>query len=255
MGFNFENWLYKKANSFSRFLILTLRKFLLNYRENFQEKLPEGAKIITPNHPTTIDPFMMLLLTKEPSYVLIWDTIFKVPFFGKIFSYLKHIPVNPEYGIDAYQKALKYLKEGKTIIVFPEGNLTPTEDSLIRVKTGAVRLAKESGAPIIPVGIGLSWPKIRKKDSDLEDAVLKTRFYNGPYVVGIGRPLYYKKSKVSREEVRRLSGELMEKIENLKKWSDNEVEMMLTKKAHVKFVFKKAFSFALYQLILAIIVK
>ncbi len=41
--------------------------------------LPEGAKIIAPNHPSTTDPFLILASFQEPVTILISNQLFKVP--------------------------------------------------------------------------------------------------------------------------------------------------------------------------------
>jgi len=53
-----------------------------------------------------------------------------------------------------------YLRAGHQIVIFPEGNSNP-EPTLRPARTGAVRLALRSNAPIVPVGVrgtvGRSW--------------------------------------------------------------------------------------------------
>ena len=45
------------------------------------------------------------------------------------------------------------LEEGKTISVFPEGTINKTDDVILPFKIGAVKIAKLTGVPIVPLVI------------------------------------------------------------------------------------------------------
>jgi 1-acyl-sn-glycerol-3-phosphate acyltransferase len=60
--------------------------------------------------------------------------------------------------VGAIKNALRLLKEGHIVGIFPEGTRTKQKEiNEIRVKPGAVMLAMESGAPILPVAITASY--------------------------------------------------------------------------------------------------
>ncbi len=65
---------------------------------------------------------------------------------------LKHIPVDRTAGADSYRAAVDYLKRGELVGVYPEATISRSFE-LKAFKSGAARMALESGAPIIPTVI------------------------------------------------------------------------------------------------------
>jgi 1-acyl-sn-glycerol-3-phosphate acyltransferase len=64
------------------------------------------------------------------------------------------IPVyrDSEKAREALSQACRLLRQGKTIVIFPEGKQVPAGQR-IPAKTGAIRMSLETGAPIIPLGL------------------------------------------------------------------------------------------------------
>ncbi len=116
--------------------------------------LPRGAKIIILNHTDGCDPFFLPLVLDEQPHFLLQDGTFELPVIGKMLKDSGQIPVyrGTERAREAYDQACQLLREGKTVVIFPEGHLVP-EGVRVSAKTGAVRMALETGAPIIPVGL------------------------------------------------------------------------------------------------------
>lgn len=56
----------------------------------------------------------------------------------------------------AYREAKEAIKSGEIVGIFPEGRLERKKRTE-NPKTGAVRLALETGTPILPIGIKFSW--------------------------------------------------------------------------------------------------
>ncbi len=71
------------------------------------------------------------------------------------------IPVNRESKISAFRafkKAEESLKEGKTVVIFPEGMISNDYPPVLQeFKNGPFRLAIEQGVSILPVTIGNNW--------------------------------------------------------------------------------------------------
>ena len=68
---------------------------------------------------------------------------------GPIMRSLKHIPVDRANGAQSYQDAVDYLKRGELVGVYPEATISRSFE-LKSFKSGAARMALESGAPLIP---------------------------------------------------------------------------------------------------------
>jgi 1-acyl-sn-glycerol-3-phosphate acyltransferase len=100
---------------------------LLDLDVKWHAPLPGGAKILAANHPTTTDPFIILTLLPEPISVLVTGGAFDVPLFGSYLRQAGHVPVLRNSGGRTVQQARELLEAGRTVAIFPEGALSPTE--------------------------------------------------------------------------------------------------------------------------------
>src|SRR5690348_7878823 len=101
--------------------------------------MPKGAKIIAVNHPCTNDPAFVTTITHEQTTILIKDTLFKIPLFGKSLRMAGHVPVVSGNGRAALEAAIRLVKAGRTVMVFPEGEISP-ENGFHKAHTGVARL-------------------------------------------------------------------------------------------------------------------
>ena len=121
-------------------------------RENIPKK---KAAILAGNHKSNLDCFMVILSTRRCVHFLAKAELFKLSFFNWFFRNSGLIPVYRN-GKDkkALETAVEYLKNGEIVGVFPEGRLNKTsKTSVLPFKIGAVKMAKETGKPIIPFTI------------------------------------------------------------------------------------------------------
>ena len=189
---------------------------------NLHHKLPDGAKIIAANHPSTSDPFFVAAMLRQQSFILIKDLLFKVPIFGEYLRRSGHIPVTVGKGEQAIRAALEYLKAGHTVMIFPEGSLSPQKGGFQKARTGVARLALMSGAPVIPVGIHLLRDRINTIQSNVRGKVEYGRWYlRGPYNLTVGQPLRFTGSVANRPHVRATAATVMSHIIELARESEN----------------------------------
>ncbi|HEX2907934.1 MAG TPA: 1-acyl-sn-glycerol-3-phosphate acyltransferase, partial [Phototrophicaceae bacterium] len=92
-------------NRMGKQVIKLAAKLALKLDVQFQTPLPSGAKIIAPNHPTTMDPFIISTITNEPVYILVTESAFKMPLVGRYLRAAGHIPVVTGSGRDAFEAA------------------------------------------------------------------------------------------------------------------------------------------------------
>ena len=121
-------------------------------KENIPKK--NGA-VIAGNHKTNFDCFMVILSTRRCVHFLAKAELFKLSLFNWFFSNAGLIPVYRN-GKDkkALETAIDRLENGELVGVFPEGRLNKSSrNSLLPFKIGAVKMAKETGCPIIPFAI------------------------------------------------------------------------------------------------------
>lgn len=196
--------------------VLGLYGRLLKLNVYRHERLPKGAKIIAVNHPSTSDPFLILKITGEPARILVISHAFKVPIFGTYLRQAGHIPVVPGQGRRAFDAAEAYLRKGGTLIIFPEGHLSPPEGGFREPRSGVARLALSTGAPIIPVGISLSPRGLWHVQSAMGDEWVESRWaLHGPYGVTFGKPLQFEGDVEDRNRVKQISRYVMQHIREL----------------------------------------
>lgn len=100
-------------------------------------------------------------------------------------NYLRAIPLDREKGgAKALVQAVKHLKKGDWIMIYPEGTRT-LSGKMNRAKTGVARLALAAHVPVIPMGI-INTFKILPKGKNVPKLGIKADLY-------IGKPLYFKK--------------------------------------------------------------
>ena len=110
--------------------------------------LPAGPKIFASNHPSNVDPAYFYHLMDNPA-LMIMDWGMNVPLVGPLMRECGFISVGKD-GHAAYSLALNALLSGRNVYICPEGKLSGPGT---KPKTGAARLAIQTGYPIIPIGI------------------------------------------------------------------------------------------------------
>ena len=121
-------------------------------RENIPKK---KAAILAGNHKSNLDCFMVILSTRRCVHFLAKAELFKLSFFNWFFRNSGLIPVYRN-GKDkkALETGVEYVKNGEIVGVFPEGRLNEkSRTTVLPFKIGAVKMAKETGKPIIPFTI------------------------------------------------------------------------------------------------------
>jgi 1-acyl-sn-glycerol-3-phosphate acyltransferase len=122
------------------------------------EKIPKsGPAVFFSNHVSYLDALVFAHYFFENGRALRFigkEAVFKIPVVGWVFYKAEQIPVKRESDSAAVAlgEAIAALKMGHAIGIYPEGTLTRDPNLWpMTGKTGAVRLAIASGAPLIPV--------------------------------------------------------------------------------------------------------
>lgn len=118
------------------------------------EHIPrEGPAIITPNHKSFYDSFFLAAATKRHVRFMGKSELFEGRM-GKTFVRLGAFPVRRgQSDAEALETARQILEQGGLLSLFPEGTRIRDPEALGEPKRGAVRLALETGAPLIPAAI------------------------------------------------------------------------------------------------------
>lgn len=119
---------------------------------------PEGVGcVVAANHISEVDPLVVAHYLNDAGRVprfMAKASIFDLPIAGDILRHLGQIPVYRE-SRDAslsLQGALTAVADGGCVVVYPEATLTRDPDLWpMRGKSGAARIALETGCPVIPL--------------------------------------------------------------------------------------------------------
>lgn len=131
------------------------------------ENIPQDSEtglVIAANHPTYFDPVWVCLKVDRKFRFMAWNDVFNWFFLGRLIKYLGAFPVglNHRDFVKATRTALHALKNGATLIIFPEAEREFSDGKLLPFKSGAIRLAIDAGVPILPVtirGANKVWPQ------------------------------------------------------------------------------------------------
>lgn len=136
--------------SVARALSFPIMKYEVSGLENFPR---EGAVILAANHMTNFDVFPMQFCLPRPIFFMAKAELFKNPIMDLLIRNLGGFPVQRgEKDYWAMEHALKVLRHGRTLGIFPEG-IRSLGRGLKVAKTGTAKLSIEAGFPILPMAI------------------------------------------------------------------------------------------------------
>jgi 1-acyl-sn-glycerol-3-phosphate acyltransferase len=110
------------------------------------------------NHISHIDPLTLGWLLYEHGRLVRYlakDALFETPVVKYIVRDAKQIPVSrlTSDAAKAFDAACQAVRDGECVGVYPEGTITKDPTGWpMRGKTGAARIALETGCPVIPIG-------------------------------------------------------------------------------------------------------
>ncbi|MCA8946242.1 MAG: 1-acyl-sn-glycerol-3-phosphate acyltransferase, partial [Planctomycetes bacterium] len=133
---------------------------------NVRRKAFPSPCVIVCNHQSTLDILMALMLPVNARWMIKgWP--FKYPLMGELNKLARHIQVEETKAeVDSdrprgYDTALNWLKDGVSILVFPEGSRSP-DGRIRRFKNGAFVLAVDAQVPVVPVVLDGTGACVRK---------------------------------------------------------------------------------------------
>lgn len=119
------------------------------------ELLPDGPVIFMSNHQSNFDILSLLAAMPRRFYWIAKKELFEIPLFGSSMRRGGYIPLDRSDGRKALQsldEAAVSIRQGKSVVLFPEGTRT-TDGSLLPFKRGGFVLARKAEVPVIPVTI------------------------------------------------------------------------------------------------------
>src|ERR1700712_2626082 len=139
-----------------RLALVIFRLFRFRFDVRGAEHVPAtGGAIICSNHVSYFD-FTFLGLGALPQHRLVRfmakSAVFDHWFAGRFMRAMRHIPVDRRAGAAAFEAAVRGLKDGEVVGVFPEATISPSF-TVKDLKAGAARMAVQSGVPIVPAAV------------------------------------------------------------------------------------------------------
>ena len=182
-------YIQKIASSWIMIILWSLRVICgVKWQIEGIENLPDGPFILVSNHQSAWESFYLQTL-RIPSASIIKKDLLYIPFFGWALACMKPIHLRRKNKIRSLKKVLssgsRKLKNGFSIIIFPEGTRAKPHEGLKKFSNSCGSLSVNNNVPIIPIchNSGLYWQNKR---------FIK---YPGTVIVRIGNEMYGKDPK------------------------------------------------------------
>lgn len=135
------------------------------YELRGRQNIPSGPVLFASKHLSKWDSAVLPVLLGDPAVVLRREMLW-FPLYGSVIKRLKHLTVPRSADLAAaaqlLRNAQKRIKEGRSVLIFPEGTRTrvlpfPPPD----YKRGVTALYKVLHVPCVPIAVnsGLFWPR------------------------------------------------------------------------------------------------
>lgn len=184
-------------------------RFYLNVRVVGRKNVPaKGSFIFASNHTSYLDPVLLGTSIHRSLNYMAQEGLFEKGFLAWALPKVQAFPVKRGEGDPgAIRQALKLLKTGKPLVIFPEG--TRSEDAnLQRGKPGIGFIAARSGVPVVPAYIEGAFDALPR-------GVRTLRRRN--VTVYIGKPMCFDGNNMrDRDAYQKISDDIMRGISSLK---------------------------------------
>lgn len=185
--------LYKFLRACFRLLFILVYRVEIHGKENMPTT---GAVILAANHMSNLDPPLIAAFLSRPVSYMAKEELFHVPVIGFILRHCYSFSVRrgaADRG--AIRAALKALKEGYCMGMFPEGTRA-RKGKRLKAQPGIALLAAMSGAPVIPATI------------EGTDGALKFHKFRVTY----GAPLRFEGNRANKEALDAFAQKIMDVI-------------------------------------------
>ncbi len=125
---------------------------------------PQKPVVYAANHQSWFDIFAILGKLPVQFRWLAKEELFRIPIFGHAMRLIGYVPIDRSDRKKAFQsleEASRRVREGTSIVIFPEG--TRSRDGVLQpFKKGGIVLAIQSGQPIVPIALSGSYKILPK---------------------------------------------------------------------------------------------
>ncbi len=176
-----------------------------------QENVPMDTPVIFAcNHASQVDILVLYQALPVPFRFVVKEELFRIPVLGFSMRAAGYIPIDRSGGkkaVKSLQRAAKQIKEGASIVIFPEGTRT-RNGRLQEFKAGAFMLAMKSGCPILPVAISGTFSILPKGSIWARPGRIKVRIGTPIQIKQDGRRLKKEEAAMqTRHQIAKMLGE------------------------------------------------
>ncbi len=174
----------------SRFLFRLFFQHICHWKVEGRENLPrKGPVVVICNHVSYWDPIVLGAALDRTVFFMAKEELFRIPLLAQVIRAWGAFPVNRNISDQAaFRKALKLLKMGQVLGIYPEGTRSK-HGGLQPFQDGAFLLASLSNAPVLPVAV-----------RDTKHIFSKGRFHT--FSVRIGKPFKMPSGRLKGEELK-----------------------------------------------------
>ncbi|MGB0371037.1 MAG: MFS transporter [Opitutales bacterium] len=152
------------ATQYWKKIFLAFARFLARciYRVKVKDshKMPlKGGVLLVANHLSWADAVIVPLASPREVRFMGSADLLSNPWIRFIFNFFNVIPVCPKCARSAIKSAQEALKSGDCVCIFPEGGISQT-GMLHSLKKGAVLIARQSNAVVVPLFMDQVWGSI-----------------------------------------------------------------------------------------------
>jgi len=184
-------------------------KFYFRVRIEEKENIPQqGAYIVVANHTSFLDPFLIGTIVPRIIHYLTYAYFYYHPVCHWYCKRVHNIPLKKDgKDISALKQALRVLKDGELLGIFPEGMRSET-GQLGKGEPGVALIALKAKVPILPVGIRGAYESFPRGSKFPRPRQLTVRF-GKPFTVADDLPGHVQANSELQEHVTAL---IMSKI-------------------------------------------
>ncbi len=145
--------------------IIGLNPFWKVHVEGLENADPKRTYVIVANHQSLADIVVLYQIRRQFKWVA-KESLFSIPFLGWCLGLCKHISLKrKDRGSirDVYREAIGYIRSGMSVLFFPEGTRSETED-MNPFQNGAFKLAISEKVPVLPIAVSGTRNAIPKGD-------------------------------------------------------------------------------------------
>lgn len=151
---------------FLRILAQAIHVFYFRGRVFGLKNVPHsGGVLLASNHQCFFDPVSTTLALYREGNYMARDTLFQNPWFRRLIESLNAFPVRRGAAdISAVKEIMRRLRDGKIVVVFPEGTRTH-DGSIGEINPNSLSIAKKAKIAIVPTiidGAFEAWPRTQK---------------------------------------------------------------------------------------------